>query len=146
MRIDCTSYRSTLIKYLLLLTLFIAFPSVAIAEPGHNEMGVYYVPVPYDHPVKPKPPELPYSIRSNCYAYVEYRLGDLPSMADVQATAHPQHGNVAVFNYHGIPHVAVVEEFDATTFSVTESNFKGDFVSHRVVTYTDASLKGFVNI
>jgi len=110
-------------------------------------MGVYYVQQEHAHPVyvKPKPVELPFSIRSNCYAYVEYVLGDLPSMATLQKTATNAFGNVAVFDYNGLPHVAVVVGTSYGHFTITESNFKGDYVSSREVSFADPHLVGFVS-
>lgn len=121
----------------------LVLPTLAIAEPSHNEMGVYYVQKPHEHPVQPPPPELPYSIRSNCYAYAEYVLGELPSMATLQATAHAEFGPLAVFNYNGLPHVAVTVTQGVGYFTVKESNFEGDYVSERTVNYNDPSLIGF---
>ncbi len=96
----------------------------------------------YSHPVEPVK-ELPLEVRSNCYAYAEYILGDLPSMATLQSTAQPAFGRVAIFNYDGVPHVAVTLSDGIGSFTVKESNFEGDWVSTRTVYYNDPSLLGF---
>ena len=106
-------------------------------------MGVYYVPIAHEHPVIPPPPELPFSVRSNCYAYAEYVLGELPSMATLQATAKADFGVLAVFDYEGLPHVAVTIGHTETYFTVKESNFEGDWVSTRTVYFNDPNLLGF---
>jgi len=68
----------------------------------------------------------------------------MPSMATIQKTASPAFGKVAVFNYSGVPHVAVVLSQGYGTFRVRESNYGGDFVSEREVSFSDASLLGFI--
>lgn len=95
------------------------------------------------HPVEQ---ELPYYIRSNCYAYAEYILGDLPSMATLQKTATSTFGSVAVFDYNGLPHVAVVIGSGLDYFTITESNFGVDAVTSRMVRFDDPHLLGFYSL
>ncbi len=134
-----------LIKYLVFcLLLLISFPSIAIALPrDYSEQSVYYKPVLVDHPVKPLPPEVPLSIRSNCYAYAESVVGDLPPMKTLQQSAGKAWGQLAVFDYNGLPHVAVTIKQGYGTFTVKESNYKAGTISTREVSFTDPHLLGF---
>lgn len=95
----------------------------------------------------PRPPvkEVP-AYYSNCYAYAEYILGDLPSMVTLQKTASPAFGKLAVFDYNGIPHVAVVDTARVSYgyFTITESNFGVDAITTRNVSFADPHLLGFI--
>ena len=66
-------------------------------------------------------------------------------MATLQKTATKALGSVAVFDYNGIPHVAVVSELRVSYgyFTITESNFGVDAVTTREVKYSDPHLVGF---
>lgn len=125
------------------MILLLAFPQIATALPQEDipnaQQGNFDVQKPVLDPV-----ELPLFIRSNCYAYTEYVLGDLPPMAEIQKTATKAFGSVAVFDYNGIPHVAVVNTVAGYGyFTITESNFGVDAVTTRDVSFTDPHLVGF---
>lgn len=64
-------------------------------------------------------------------------------MAELQKTATKAFGSVAVFDYNGIPHVAVVTRQGYGHFTITESNFGVDAVTSREVSFSDPHLVGF---
>jgi hypothetical protein len=85
---------------------------------------VYWV---YDQPVAPDPipepePELPYSILSNCYAYVKHIYPETPNTATILANLGAS-GEIAVFYYpeSNLYHYAVVESMEP--FVVTDTNY-----------------------
>ena len=79
---------------------------------------MYWVSEP---PVAPEP-ELPFSILSNCYAYVQYVYPQLPSTQIILKNLGAS-GEVAVFYSPEINlyHYAVVESIEP--FVVTDTNF-----------------------
>ena len=76
----------------------------------------------YDQPVYTPPPELPFSILSNCYSYVKSVYPQLPPTATILANLGAA-GEVAVFYYpeSDLYHYAVVESIEP--FVVTDTNF-----------------------
>ena len=68
------------------------------------------------------PPKLPFSILSNCYAYVQSRYPQLPNTQTILANLGAT-GEVAVFYYpdSDLYHYAVVESIEP--FIVTDTNY-----------------------
>lgn len=116
---------------------------IAIAEPSHpGDVSVY--PVPVDHPIEPEPiatsskplisehvadtgasDELPYYVRSNCYAYVKYTYPETPDTATILSNLSAT-GEIAVFYYpeSGLHHYAVVESLEP--FIISDTNYGSD--------------------
>lgn len=65
-------------------------------------------------------------------------------MNTIQKTATATFGSVAVFNYSGVPHVAVVIGQGFGEFYIRESNYGGDFIGERTVKFNDPALVGFL--
>ena len=96
-------------------------------------MSNFYVlaPIPEVTVKQPKIEKgLPYSIRSNCYAYVKSRFPSLPG-TDYILSHLSDHGEVAVFYYpdSGLHHYAVVDSLDP--FIVTDTNYGSDSLKTR---------------
>lgn len=83
---------------------------------------------------------------SNCYLYVKTRFPNLPRTAVIKANVSDAIGDVAVFNYSGVWHYAVVESIGYGTFKITETNFGGDYKNTRDVSFADKSLVGFFSL
>lgn len=116
------------LTFLLLLTLF-AFPHIVVAEPSvdvvNSNAGNY------THPVAPIK-ELPLSIRSNCYNYVVYRLGNIPPTAVIKANL-TTHGQIGYMVSNGIDHYVVVEEDYGDTLLISDTNFGQQQKSTRII-------------
>lgn len=83
---------------------------------------------------------------SNCWLYVKSVFKDLPSAATIKAGASPAFGDIAVFDYNGLQHFAVVVSMGYGTFTITESNFGRHAITSREVSFADPHLKGFYSI
>lgn len=117
---------------------------IAIAEPSHpGEVSIY--PVIEDH-IKEVPEmvatsskplvsehvaatgafdELPYYVRSNCFAYVKHVYPETPPTATILANLTDS-GEIAVFYYpeSGLYHYAVVESLEP--FIISDTNYGSD--------------------
>lgn len=67
-------------------------------------------------------------------------------MAEMQKTASKSFGNVAVFNYSGVPHVAIVTGQGMGVFYIKEWNWEPGQETTREVSFADINLLGFVNL
>lgn len=83
------------------------------------------------------------AILCNCYLYVKSRFPTLPSSKQVIAGVTPAYGPVAVFDYDGLKHYAVVESMGVGTFTVSETNYKRCKSGTREISFADPSLLGF---
>lgn len=90
----------------------------------------------------------------NCYNILTDNFDSVPSMNQLQATAGPDVGNVAVFMYapsanfpNGTPHVALVHEVlpDGTVL-IEEYNYRNCTHSFRTIPLTYPRLVGFTNL
>lgn len=120
-----------------------------IAQPDKiGERGIYYKEVLHDHPVEPikKTISYPDDVFSNCYKYVKFRFPNLPNSATVKSGASVALGEVAVFDYNGLQHFAVVESIGYGTFSVSETNFGVHAITHRDVSFSDPHFRGFYDL
>ncbi len=79
----------------------------------------------------------------NCYAYSKQRYPSLPTTKKLLASTSKKFGKVAVFNYDGLPHYAVVESMGIGTFTVTETNYKRCQKTTRTIRFDDPALVGF---
>ena len=106
-------------------------------------MGVYFVPKLYDHPVEPK---LPYSVLSNCYAWVRLRYPTLQGTLFIQKHLQTEPAKVAVMQYGNLEHYAVVEEVGTSSILISETNYGGDFYQKRRIQMNDIHLRGYFKI
>lgn len=74
---------------------------------------------------------------------MKMQIPDLPATKDLKPNTTIHKGVVALFNYHGIPHYALVTAVGADTFTVVETNFKHGQKTIRQIDYTDKALLGF---
>lgn len=83
-------------------------------------------------------------VAANCYSLVEvltpYRL---PKMAEIAPNSPPTVGSVAIFNYSGTPHLAVITAFTDDGFIVREANYKPAVIDTREISFKDKALVGF---
>lgn len=89
-----------------------------------------------------------------CVAFVRYALGDKGlnysgnaiEWAKFVNENHPQIGDIVVFNYGRIGHVAIVYSISQNNFQVIEMNYKGPgVVSTREVSLNDPEVIGYIN-
>ncbi len=78
----------------------------------------------------------------NCYAYARTKL-HLPKMADITPNSPPTVGGLAIFNYHGIKHIAYIKSVEGDGFWVQESNYQPCLVAPRYVKWTDKAIVGY---
>lgn len=76
----------------------------------------------------------------NCWQYVKAVLGTTPSLT--QKTT-PRGGSIAVFDYSGTPHYAVVLELKNDGFIVREANYEPCKTGTRLIKWGDTHIKGF---
>jgi len=62
---------------------------------------------------------------------------------DLIPNSTPVVGGVALFNYSGVHHTAVITELSEQTFSVIETNYKKCQKTQRDIRYNDPSIRGF---
>ena len=140
------SYKKRLIKYLLALALLF-IPLTTIAQPSHDgEFSVYYKathPLYIEPVVRTNDDTLPYSIRSNCYAYVKHVYPQLPN-TDTILSNLSANGEVAVFYYpkSNLYHYAVVESIEPLV--VTDTNYGSKTKKTR--NETSLNLVGFYKL
>lgn len=80
----------------------------------------------------------------NCYQYAKYVSGlKFPFMAEILPNTTPFVGSIAIFDYDGIKHVAVVTELNSDHFVVREANYEACKTGSRVIAYDDVALIGF---
>lgn len=97
-------------------------------------------------------PTAVYAESSQCYCVLWLRtvMGvDIRGDADTQSpdiqVRQVQKGDVALFNYGGTYHAAlVVDTMDGDRFRVVEANWKHCQVTDRVVSLYDGALRGFM--
>ncbi len=80
----------------------------------------------------------------NCYQFAKYVSGiDFPRMSNIQPNTMPSVGSIAIFDYNGIEHIAVIVELNEAYFLVNEANYKPCKIGTRRVRYDDERLVGF---
>jgi len=91
------------------------------------------------HPVElPRP--IPNYVLSNCWAWVQYRLGYVPPTAVIKANLTSQ-GDIGYMTSNGIDHYVVIEEDRGDTLLISETNWGGHKKTTRVISRD--SLEGF---
>jgi hypothetical protein len=103
-------------------------------------------PLQYAEPIGPRKPVKTYgqAVLCNCYRYVAEYI-EIPRMAEILKTATPAFGNVAVFDYNGVPHFAIVTGMGVGTFDIRESNYTRCALTERTISFADPNLVGFYN-
>lgn len=86
---------------------------------------------------------IPEALLENCYMYSKSKVPNLPHTIDLYPNTPAVVGAVALFNYHGIPHYAVVLEVEIDRVLIDETNFHHGRHDHRVISLQDPSLLGF---
>jgi len=112
-------------------------------------LGSIYQPGEHivEEPPRPKPPEPVYDeVLCNCYLAVKQQYPNLPRSAEVLANVSPTFGEVAVFDYDGVKHYAVVTGQGVGEFYIQETNYKKCQKGTRAVRFSDAALLGFYSI
>lgn len=139
-----------ILRYLTLTILCLSVPITVIAQPSQEgEISVYPLPIieeitePILEPVLK--PELPYSILSNCWAYVKHIYPSTPGTATIRANLG-ESGEIGVLYYasSGLWHYVVVESIDGDMVTFTETNYNGDTKSTR--TLPSAAFVGFYDL
>lgn len=114
-------------------------------------MSINQTPV-VQGPIQPEPeptpvvePGLPYSILSNCWAYVKYVYSETPSTATMLANLSDD-GEIGVLYYasSNLYHYVVIESRADGLVTFTETNFKGHTKSTR--TLSSAEFVGFYKL
>lgn len=77
----------------------------------------------------------------NCRSYASLFV-TLPN-GPLIPNASPAIGHLAIFDYDGTPHVAVITEVGEEGFEVKEANYRPCKTGERVVRWDDPSLVGF---
>lgn len=84
------------------------------------------------------------SMSCNCYQYAEHASGlDFPFMVGIQPNTRISIGSIAIFDYDGLKHLAVITELHETYFMVKEANYEKCKSGERKIQYNDRRLKGF---
>lgn len=96
-----------------------------------------------EEPEPPKEEPLPDPTLCNCYAYAKKIYPSLPPTKKLLASTSQKFGKVAVFDYDGLPHYAVVTGMGMGTFTVDETNYKRCKKTQRTIKFDDPALVGF---
>jgi hypothetical protein len=118
--------------------------SAQIPTPVVEEVTEQVIPEP--EPIAEVKPVPTNTTLCNCFTLIKRTFKDVPRMAEIQKTAGTAFGNVAVFSYHGVPHVAVVTGQGIGTFTIREWNYKKCKETVRDIKFDDKNLKGFVTL
>lgn len=76
----------------------------------------------------------------NCYAFASV-LTDITS--PVTRNSAPTVGSIAIFDYKGVPHYAVVVELKLDGFMIREANYEPCKTGTRLVKWNDPAIVGF---
>lgn len=79
----------------------------------------------------------------NCYKYAKSKFPALPPTKTILNEVSKAYGPIAVFNYHGTKHYAVVEGMGEGVFYVSETNYRSCKYGEREVSFLDPFLLGF---
>lgn len=79
----------------------------------------------------------------NCYSYVKARVPSFPLQQYVHPTSMLGDTKVAIFNYYGVPHYAIVTSTDESGFWVQDSNFTPCQVQTHHILWGDSHLIGY---
>lgn len=75
--------------------------------------------------------------------YVASKIPNLPRTSDLYPNSSAVAGAVALFNYGGTPHYAVVEAINVGSITVSETNYHHGKFDRREVSLSDDALLGF---
>lgn len=89
---------------------------------------------------------MPRGVLYNCYLYVKSIYPSLPPTATIRANVSNEPAEVAVFNYSGTPHYAIVEEVGTSTITIVESNWNAGEITRRTVPIADQAFIGFFDL
>lgn len=78
----------------------------------------------------------------NCYTYLA-QFVTLPKMKDIVPTSILTDTKVAIFDYHGLKHIALVTSTEQNGFWVKEANYVAGKIGERFVKWGDKSLTGY---
>lgn len=84
------------------------------------------------------------NVACNCYLYVKQFVPNLPRSKFLVPNFKPREGRVALFNYDGLPHYAMIGTVTPTGFYIAhESNYKKCKISQgRFVSFNDPHYLG----
>lgn len=93
-----------------------------------------------------EPVKKPYDATAcNCYAYVKSKIPSLPLTKYLKPNTNLDVGVVALFNYRGTPHYAIVSKLEGVGFWVKDSNFGGCGYRTHYIKLDDPALIGYWN-
>lgn len=80
----------------------------------------------------------------SCWATVKTKVDKLPKMVDIiPNTSNPKPGEVAIFQYGNIKHIAYIEKVVRNKITLYEGNYKPCVLARREVINTDHNLVGY---
>lgn len=83
----------------------------------------------------------------NCYSYVKVKTKkQLPRMATIVPNSTAKVGSIAIFNYSGLKHIAVVTSVHEGGIKISEANYEPCLTGERSVKLTDPALIGFMSL
>ena len=78
----------------------------------------------------------------NCYSYVSLFV-DLPRMAEIVPGSPPEVGGVAIYDFNGQKHLAVITGFKTGGFTWKDANRKPGLIQEGFTKWGDPKLRGF---
>ena len=66
-------------------------------------------------------------------------------MATIEPNSTPLVGNVAIFYYKSVKHIALITRIQDDGFFITESNYKAGVIGERFIPWNYYALHGFYN-
>jgi hypothetical protein len=120
------------------------FPSDSVAPTAQAQ----YTPLApaiqgtYDQPAKPLKYDVD-AVLCNCYLYSKLKYPNLPGTTYIKSHLQKDVAEIAVFDYNGLEHYAVVESFSTTTITLKETNYKRCTKGTRTISRSDPALIGF---
>lgn len=88
-------------------------------------------------------PPIPDAVACNCWAYVKSLKPTLPNTASLKPNGTPAVGTVAILDYEGTMHYALITALGDAGFTVDESNYHHCEYDARTVEWNDPHLVGF---
>lgn len=67
-------------------------------------------------------------------------------MFQVKPNTTISEGVIAIFDYSGVKHIAIVSRITANGFAVKESNYDAGVIGTRFITWNDHALVGFFSV
>lgn len=84
-------------------------------------------------------------ILSNCWLLVQSVYPQLKNTSEVHTGDIPTVGTIAVFQYPGEMHYAIVTKLDLDGFWVRDSNFGGAGIRTHFIEWSNSHIRGFYN-